>query len=102
MESFKEYYESQTKDIINEMSLPKKKFEEIISGLSDPILLQLIKILKWEDIQNYNKHLVDIDGWLRKINRLKMKPKILSLIVIFIIIGYLTILLVITNLQLRS
>jgi len=67
-------------DIISNTSLfeqafDKKTAENKIRGLADPLLLHLIKIIKWEDKSNYKKHLDDIDIWLDDILRAKLKPR---------------------------
>ena len=63
-----EYLDLYEKEYITEMAFSR---ETIISKLFDighPIIEHLIKILKWEDEQNYQKHIGDMDrNWFNKI-----------------------------------
>lgn len=60
-------------DILYEMAFSRRDAESRITGLSHSIIEHLIKVLKWEDHLNYEKHLGDIDGWLRQIRIIKLK-----------------------------
>jgi len=76
MKTIREFLSDQlSKTDLFEMAFDKKTIERKIDGLARPILLHLIKILKWDDKQNYNKHIKDINSWLREIDRLELKPK---------------------------
>ncbi len=60
-------------DLIYEMARDRRKAENDISSLADPIINHLIKILKWKDEINYNPHIHDINNWLFKIQRIRLK-----------------------------
>lgn len=60
-------------DILYEMAFSRRDAESKITGLAHPIIEHLIKVLKWKDDLNYNKHLGDIDGWIRQIRIIKLK-----------------------------
>lgn len=59
---------------VNEMSIPRKKAEDICTSLGWQIFEHLVKVLYWEDFINYNKHLNDIDNWINKIDMIELKP----------------------------
>jgi hypothetical protein len=61
------------KSSIFEMAFDRKDVESKITSLSEPITEHLIKVLKWEDDINKQKHLRDIDGWLFKVQRLNLR-----------------------------
>lgn len=63
------------KSLIQEMAFERDKAESKITDIGIPVLLHLIKILKWEDKDNYDKHIKDINGWLFSIKRILIKPK---------------------------
>ena len=56
-----------------EMAFDRKDVEAKITSLSEPITEHLIKVLKWQDDTNKNKHLRDIDACLYKVQRLKLR-----------------------------
>ena len=58
---------------IFEMAFDRKDVEARITSLSDPVVEHLIKMLKWKDDVNYEKHLGDINSWIFQIQRLKMR-----------------------------
>jgi hypothetical protein len=58
---------------IFEMAFGRADIEAKITSISDPIVEHLVKVLKWEDAVNYNKHLGDINNWMFQIQRLKIK-----------------------------
>jgi len=60
-------------DLIYEMARDRRKAENDISSLADPIINHLIKILKWKDEINYSHHIHDINNWLFKIQRIRLK-----------------------------
>lgn len=47
-----------------EMAFKRKDLEAKITAESYQVLKHLIKILKWKDELNYNKHIGDINSWL--------------------------------------
>lgn len=55
-------------DKLYEMAFSRREIESKITNVSYEIIEHLIKVLKWEDALNYQKHLSDINGWLRKLN----------------------------------
>jgi hypothetical protein len=61
--------------LIFEMAMRKSIAEEKITELSIPIIHHLIKIFKWEDDINRNKHINDINSWIRDIQNIKLKTK---------------------------
>lgn len=61
-----------TQDLLYEMAFSRKEVESRITDLSDPVVEHLIKILKWDDKMNYQKHCRDIDTWIMKIQRLQI------------------------------
>jgi hypothetical protein len=65
--------EKLSKTSIFEMAFDRKDVEAKITSLSEPITEHLIKVLKWQDDANKQKHLRDIDSWLYKVQRLKLR-----------------------------
>ena len=58
-----------------EMSYPKRYIEQIITGLADPINEHLIKLVGFEFSPASRQHFrQELDTWLDKIQRLRMKP----------------------------
>lgn len=62
-------------NLINEMAYERKVAEGQITGIGLQVLYHLIKLLKWEDDLNHNKHISDINNWLNQIKRITYKPK---------------------------
>lgn len=62
------------RDLFIEMSTSRSKAEDEISWLAPQIMKHLIKIIKWKDESNFNKHVSDLDQWLLKIQDIKLKP----------------------------
>ena len=62
-------------ELINEMAFEKSKAESKVTELGLPVLYHLIKIFKWNDQLNYNKHIHDINAWLIRIQDILIKPK---------------------------
>lgn len=62
-------------NLLFEQAFKRKDIESCITSLANPITKHLIKILKWEDPINYNKHVGDIHEWLLDIKLLKLKIK---------------------------
>ena len=72
--NFKEYISKLLSDSeILEMANSRSKVKDQINDLSPIIIEHLIKILYFEDDRNLQKHIKDIDGWFKKIRRLKIK-----------------------------
>ena len=62
-------------DEILEMAYPKRYVEQIITGLADPINEHLIKLVGFEFSPELRQHFCqELDAWLDKIQRLRMKP----------------------------
>jgi len=62
--------------IISEMAYPKQDILLKLMDIDLPIIQHLIKVLKWEDFQNYDKHIGDMDrNWFNKIKYPNMKMK---------------------------
>jgi len=71
METFKLFL-----NLLNEIAFNKKIAEEKIRNSSRPLLLHLIKIIKYEDPKNLNKHINDIDKkWLNPIQDILINNK---------------------------
>jgi hypothetical protein len=51
----------------------RQEVESKITNLALPITKHLIKILKWRDPRNYQKHIRDIDSWIYDIQTLTIK-----------------------------
>lgn len=60
-------------EIILEMTFLRSLAIKKIHSIQDTLNIHLIKLLKFDDKQNYNKHLNDVDAWFRSINRIKIK-----------------------------
>jgi hypothetical protein len=58
---------------IFEQAFRRRDVETRITSLSLQVVKHLIKILKWRDDINYNKHCRDIDGWVSDIQDLYIK-----------------------------
>jgi hypothetical protein len=62
-------------DEISEMAYPKRYVEQIITSLADPINEHLIKLVGFEFSPELRQHFrQELDTWLDKIQRLRMKP----------------------------
>ena len=59
---------------IFEFAESRAKAERDIKSISRQIFLHLIKIFYWEDTDNYQKHIKDIDTWLFEIDDIRLKP----------------------------
>lgn len=73
MISITEFMKNNIEYILFEMTAKRKDTEGVITALSHPILEHIIKILVFDNKQDYNKHLVDLTNWLLYVQRLKMK-----------------------------
>lgn len=56
-----------------EMAFNRKDVESKVTSLSLPLIKHLIKILKWKDDINYNKHIGDMNSWLYDIQGFSIK-----------------------------
>ncbi len=56
-----------------EMAFSRKEVESKITNESYQIIIHLIKILKWQDELNYQKHIGDVNSWLYKIQAYYIK-----------------------------
>jgi len=56
-----------------EMASKRNEVESKITELSDPVTEHLIKLLKWNDPTTYVKHCNDINKWIYRIQRFKLK-----------------------------
>lgn len=56
-----------------EMAFRRREMESKITNLSSSICKHLIKILKWQDVVNYNKHVGNINDWIFDIQRMYIK-----------------------------
>jgi len=65
-------------DYLYEMAFSRRDYQDRVTGISLPISLHLIKVLKWESGNDHDKHLNDINNWLFQIQSLKSKSKIKS------------------------
>lgn len=61
--------------LLYEMAFARNNAESKITELGLPALHHLIKILKWDDQRNYNKHIHDINNWLFQIQDITIKPQ---------------------------
>lgn len=62
-------------DEILEMAEPKRHVEQIITGLEDPLNEHLIELVGFEFSPELRQHFrQELDTWLDKIQRLRMKP----------------------------
>lgn len=75
MQIVREYVVDKFKDIITEMAFDRKTVIKKIDGLEKPLNLHLIKIIRYQDYSNFNKHLKDIVQWLRDIQELDVGKK---------------------------
>ena len=60
-------------EFILEMTFKRKDVIFKIQNFQFPINLHLVKLLKFDDKQNYNKHLNDVHGWFIDIQSLKVR-----------------------------
>lgn len=76
MISFKELFlDVLNKTALFEMAFDKKTMENKIRGLEKPINLHLIKLLRYKDPENKQKHINDIMTWLSDIQDLDFLKK---------------------------
>lgn len=60
-------------DFLYEMAFARRDVESKITSLGLPIIKHLIKIVKWKDDSNYNKHVGDINSWFYDIQSFRIK-----------------------------
>ena len=58
-----------------EQARSRQDSESRITALAEPVIYYLIKILKWNDDLNFDKHCKDIDTWLNQTAFVKVKGK---------------------------
>jgi hypothetical protein len=56
------------------MGISKSDAERKVKNIFTHIFKHLVKILKWDDPVNYDKHIADIDNWIYDLYILKLKP----------------------------
>ena len=61
--------------LLIEMAFNKKKMEEKIEGLQKPLNQHLIKIIRYKDETNHQKHINDIMNWLEQVQDLDFNKK---------------------------
>lgn len=57
-----------------EFAMLRDKAEQRANSLGEQITQHLIKVFVWNDIDNRNKYLKDIDGWCVDIMNITLKP----------------------------
>lgn len=67
--------EKLSKNAIFEMAFDRKDVESKITDLSYPVIEHMIKISKWKDDLNFDKHCNDINKWLFKIQSFYIRGK---------------------------
>ena len=73
---FSEIYNTDETDILSEMAYSKQEISNKLMDISLPILSHIIKVLRYDDVQNYDKHIGDMDrNWFNKIKYPNMKIK---------------------------
>ena len=75
LEIVREHIVSKFNNIITEMAFDRKTVIKKIDGLEKPLNLHLIKIIRYKDDLNFEKHLKDIVQWLRDIQELDVGKK---------------------------
>ena len=75
MQIVREYIVNKFKDIITEMAFDRKTVIKKIDGLEKPLNLHLIKIIRYKDDLNFEKHLKDVKNWLVQIQKMDVGKK---------------------------
>lgn len=75
LEIVREHIVSKFDNIISEMAFNRKDVIRKIEDLEDQINLHLIKIIRYKDEVNFEKHIKDIMTWLIKIQRMDVGKK---------------------------
>ncbi len=60
-------------EFLYEMAFDRNKAEERITGLGCPIVMHLIKVVRYNDPLNNRKHIVDIQNWLIQVSSVQLK-----------------------------
>lgn len=55
------------KEFLYEMAFSKRKVEEKVTGIAPQIMKHVIKVVRYNDPNNLNKHIRDIDAWYESI-----------------------------------
>lgn len=63
---------------LDEMAKTPTEVRKRIIALSVPLVEHLVKLLKWEDERNYNKHAADVDTWAGDIQLLTRSKKVIK------------------------
>ena len=56
------------------MAYTRKDAIHRMQALQYPANMHIIKLLKWEDPVNFEKHIRDIDTWMKEIQNIDIKP----------------------------
>lgn len=75
LQEAREYLVNRFTDLITEIAFDRKTVMRKIDGLEKQINLHLIKIVRYDDSINFNKHLNDIVTWLIDIQELDVGKK---------------------------
>ena len=75
MQIVREYIVDKFKDIISEMAFDRKTVIRKVEDLEDQINLHLVKIIRYKDELNFEKHLKDVKNWLVQIQKLDVGKK---------------------------
>lgn len=75
MQIVREHVVNRFSDIIPEMAFDRKTVIKKIEGLERPINLHLIKVIRYKDELNFEKHLKDIKKWIEEIQELDVGKK---------------------------
>lgn len=75
MQIVREFVVDKFKDIITEMAFDRKTVIRKVEDLEDQINLHLVKIIRYKDDLNFEKHLKDIKNWLVKIQKMDVGKK---------------------------
>jgi hypothetical protein len=60
-------------NLILELAYDRDKVEDIVTNLSDQILLHFIKILKWDSPKDLNGHKKSLNSWLLKLQQTRLR-----------------------------
>ena len=75
LEIVREHIVSKFNNIITEMAFDRKTVIKKIDGLEKPLNLHLIKIIRYKDDLNFEKHLKDVKNWLVQIQKMDVGKK---------------------------
>ena len=71
----REYIVDKFSDIISEMAFDRKTVIKKVQDLEDQINLHLVKIIRYKDDLNFEKHLKDVKNWLVQIQKMDVGKK---------------------------